>query len=322
MIKFIKYSHLGGKINDCLAHLQEPDNGGVTLKLYSKDNHFSMEKRGDNFFTVLQDIRKTLVKDDIEILCNGTSVNVYPSAMQLGMGSGDRAYFLRMGLHTTMDDLIEVFDYDPICHIRGTLQDQLEYYNRWVISKKKRAIDQPKFSVENIDTTERTYLFFWGHQPGKDESITKSCLSQWWPCKFTKDGITYASTEQWMMAEKARIFGDLETLKKILATENPKEIKSLGRTVSFFEQYTWNLRAFDIVKEGNFLKFTQNPELKKYLLSTNDYVLVEASPYDKIWGIGMSEKDSGIENPSNWKGENLLGFALMEVRDEISKNQL
>lgn len=319
MIKLIKYSNPENELFDCFVELLESEDGGVMLRVYAKGDYFAVEKYGDNYFSVLQEIRKVLVEDGIELLCNGTSVNVYPSAMQLGMGGGDRAYYLRMGIHTSMDDIVEVFDYDPTNHIRGSIDQQIEYHKRWVISKKKRVINQPKYTIDKIDPAKGKYLFFWGHQKREDGQLGKSCLSQWWPCEFEKEGVIYSSAEQWMMAEKARIFGDLEILKKILDTASPKEAKTLGRKVSFFEQATWDLRCFDIVKQGNLLKFSQNRDLKSFLVNTMDAILVEASPYDKIWGIGMREGERGIENPSNWKGENLLGFALMEVRDIILK---
>lgn len=161
------------------------------------------------------------------------------------------------------------------------------------------------------------YLFFWGHQPSADGSITKSCLSQWWMSSFTIETNTYCCMEQYMMAEKARIFKDEDMLKEILQSKNPKQIKELGRKVRNFDEKVWENKRYSIIFNGNYAKFFQNEELRKFLISTKDHVLVEASPYDKIWGIGMSANDKNIENPLEWKGLNLLGFALMEVRDEI-----
>ena len=168
--------------------------------------------------------------------------------------------------------------------------------------------------IENLDNG---YLFFWGHQPSKNGTITKSCLSQWWKCKFTVGHLTYSSTEQYMMACKARLFRDTDIEKKIMNSDNPKEIKELGRQVQGFNVELWDKNKFDYVVRGNYCKFSQNADLKKYLDSTDDIIIVEASPYDKIWGIGMSETDEGIEDPCNWQGDNLLGFALMKVRESI-----
>ncbi len=163
------------------------------------------------------------------------------------------------------------------------------------------------------------YLFFWGHQPSKDGSITKTCLSQWWMSSFMINDETYCCMEQYMMAEKARLFNDNETLMEIMKSNHPKQIKDLGRQVKNFNEEAWVQRRYSIVFKGNYAKFSQNENLRQFLIKTKDRVLVEASPYDKVWGIGMSADDEHIENPLLWNGLNLLGFALMEVRDELIK---
>ncbi len=164
------------------------------------------------------------------------------------------------------------------------------------------------------------YLFFWGHQPSKNGEITSSCFSQWWENhEFSEDGVTYKTAEHYMMAGKARLFNDDEMLEKILASGSAAEAKKYGRMIRNFDQYMWEINRFEIVKKANYLKFTQHEELKTYLLSTNNRVLVEASPVDKIWGIGLSEDDENAEFPENWPGLNLLGFCLMEVREMINK---
>ena len=122
-----------------------------------------------------------------------------------------------------------------------------------------------------------------------------------------------------MMAEKARIFEDNEILEKIMKSDNPKQIKDLGRKVKNFNEVVWSKVRDNIIKNGNLAKFLQNENLKKFLLQTENVVIVEASPYDKIWGIGISVDDKAINNPLHWKGQNLLGFALMEVRDELAR---
>jgi ribA/ribD-fused uncharacterized protein len=161
------------------------------------------------------------------------------------------------------------------------------------------------------------YLFFWGHQPSKDNSITKTCLSQWWKSDFKIDNETYCCMEQYMMAEKARLFNDNEILEKIMQRNNPKQIKDLGRQIGNFDETLWAESRYSIILKGNYAKFSQKEELKQFLIGTKDKVLVEASPFDKIWGIGMCADDKNIENPLLWKGLNLLGFGLMEVRDEV-----
>jgi ribA/ribD-fused uncharacterized protein len=158
------------------------------------------------------------------------------------------------------------------------------------------------------------FLFFWGHQPSGDGQITKSCLSQWWEAGFEVDGITYHTVEYWMMAEKARLFRDEKALANILASPTPAGAKEAGRLIQNFDPVIWDQHKVDIVIEGNRHKFTNHPALKTFLLDTGEQVLVEASPVDKVWGIGMAAEDPAVQNPLSWRGENLLGFCLMEVR--------
>lgn len=160
------------------------------------------------------------------------------------------------------------------------------------------------------------FQFFWGHH-GKPDRVTKACLSQWFPASFEVDGDKYNCAEQYMMAEKARVFHDSETWGKIMLSSSPREIKALGREVRNFDAEQWLTVSKDIVVKGNLHKFAQNKDMLDFLKNTGDKILVETSPCDTIWGIGMSERDEGVEDPHNWKGSNLLGFALMEVRDEL-----
>ncbi len=160
------------------------------------------------------------------------------------------------------------------------------------------------------------YVFFWGHH-SKAGQTTKACFSQWFPCTFEVDGQVYNCAEQYMMAEKARVFDDMAIHAKILGTSDPKGIKALGREVKGFSVKEWAAVSKDIVVKGNLHKFSQKSELHRFLCQTGNKVLVEASPYDTIWGIGMKESESGITNPHNWKGYNQLGFALMKVRDAL-----
>ena len=118
------------------------------------------------------------------------------------------------------------------------------------------------------------------------------------------------TTEQYMMAQKAVLFCDMVTCSKIMAADNPSDYKALGREVQFFEPVAWDHAKYDIVLKGKLAKFGQNPELWDDLDGTGDSVLVEVSPFDGIWGV-----KPGIEDPNQWRGENLLGFALMEARD-------
>ena len=173
-----------------------------------------------------------------------------------------------------------------------------------------------KYTIENIKS-ESKFLFFWGHQPNKDGSISKTCFSQWWLSSFEVDKVIYKTAEHWMMAQKAELFKDNEVLEKILQAKSPAEAKKLGREVKNYNENLWLAARYDIVKQGNYHKFSQNPELKTFLLSTKDRVLVEASPVDAIWGIGMAGDHKDVLDPEKWQGLNLLGLALMEVRDEL-----
>lgn len=166
------------------------------------------------------------------------------------------------------------------------------------------------------------WLFFWGHQPAKDGAITASCFSQWWAAHpFVVDDVQYKTAEHYMMAEKARLFGDEPIRGAILNAPSPAAAKALGRKVAGFDEAAWKTERWNIVTRGNTAKFGQHPELQAFLLHTGDRVLVEASPYDRIWGIGRSAKDAEVENPDNWKGLNLLGFVLMEVRHRLQKSR-
>ncbi len=161
------------------------------------------------------------------------------------------------------------------------------------------------------------FLFFWGHQPDPKGKITKSVFSQWWEAEFEAEGVKYASCEHYMMAGKARVFGDAEALAEILAAKTPAEAKKLGRKVRNFDTATWDAHKYGIVCAGNWWKFSQQRELGEFLLRTRPQVLVEASPFDAIWGIGLKGEDERAQNPQTWRGKNLLGFALMEVRDSL-----
>jgi ribA/ribD-fused uncharacterized protein len=158
------------------------------------------------------------------------------------------------------------------------------------------------------------YLMFWGHRPRRDGSVGPGCLSQWWPAQFTVDGVRYPTAEHWMMAGKARLFGDERTAAKVLAAGHPNEAKALGRQVPGFDEELWARHRWELVIEGNVAKFGQHPELRDFLLGTGSRVLVEASPLDRVWGIGLAADDERAADPARWRGLNLLGFALMEAR--------
>jgi len=159
------------------------------------------------------------------------------------------------------------------------------------------------------------FVFFW--KPSDDPILGPACLSQWHACSFVEDGVRYTTAEQYMMAQKAVLFGDEEVRQKIMEAAHPNAYKSLGRKVRNFDQAKWDANKTEIVFRGTLAKFSQNPALRDYLLGTGDAVLAEASPYDNIWGIHMRENDPNVRNPNAWEGENLLGFILMEARDVL-----
>lgn len=162
------------------------------------------------------------------------------------------------------------------------------------------------------------YLCFWGHRPQADGSIGKGCLSQWYEAGFKVEGVHYPTAEHYMMAAKARLFDDAQMFERIAQAPDPGKAKALGRKVKHFNNETWLAHRFDIVVDGNIAKFSQNPSLRDFLLGTGERVLVEASPRDSIWGIGLGQGEKA-EEPRQWRGLNLLGFALMQVRDQLRR---
>lgn len=150
------------------------------------------------------------------------------------------------------------------------------------------------------------FVFFWN-----------GIYSQWHKAPMTIDKIEYNSCEQYMMHQKALLFGDDEIAYLILQEENPKEQKKYGRMIKGFDKATWDKNCLAIVYEGNLAKFSQNEDLKAALLLTGNRIMVEASPLDNIWGIGLDENAEGIEDPSYWLGLNLLGQAITLVKNQL-----
>lgn len=155
-------------------------------------------------------------------------------------------------------------------------------------------------------TVRDNYLLFWnGH------------FSNWFPAEFNLDGIQFNCAEQYMMYMKAKTFNDTNSMDQILKAKNPGFQKSLGKKVTNFDPVVWDKVKEDIVYDGCLAKYSQNLDLKEELVKTGDLILVEASPYDKIWGIGMAEDHPDATNESKWQGQNLLGKALMRVRSTL-----
>lgn len=202
-------------------------------------------------------------------------------------------------------------------HIGEVLEKGEFWVDAWQ-PKGQPKYTRPWLSQEFMAGRKRKMCFFWGHS-SQEKSRTKSCLSQWWREDFFAVVDTYFCMEQYMMAAKAKLFEDQEILEQILKCDDPKQIKALGRKVKGFDQKVWDDFKYAIVLNGNWCKFSQNQPLREFLLSTGDDVLVEASPYDGIWGIRLSASAPKAEDPQKWRGQNLLGFALMEVRDELRR---
>ncbi|KAK4495789.1 hypothetical protein PRZ48_013057 [Zasmidium cellare] len=156
-------------------------------------------------------------------------------------------------------------------------------------------------------------LFFW-----REFETPHGYLSQWYECPFVVEGVTYQTAEMWMMIQKAKLFGDEETAQKMMKTTIPSEHQALGRKAKGFERGKWDEHKSRIVEEGNYHKFTKSKEeegLLKKLLETGERELVEASPTDRIWGVGFGAADAEA-NRKDW-GENRLGKAIMNVRERL-----
>lgn len=154
------------------------------------------------------------------------------------------------------------------------------------------------------------FAFFWGGP-----------FSNWYKSKFTIDGREFNCSEQYMMFAKAMIFNDIVTTNKIMATSDPQIQKSLGRQVKNFDATIWDKYKAQVVLEGVLEKFLQNEKLQEVLMATDNLEIVEASPYDTIWGIGLNANHPDATNPEKWKGQNLLGLILKDVREFLKQNK-
>ncbi|MCD0450048.1 NADAR family protein [Actinocorallia sp. API 0066] len=159
------------------------------------------------------------------------------------------------------------------------------------------------------------FVYFWGHRPTRSGNHV---FSQWFEHTFELGSVRYASAEHYMMAEKARLFGDEEALHRVHHARNPGAAKAAGRKVVGFDEDVWAAHRFDIVVRGNVAKFASSPELRARLRDTGDRVIVEASPLDPVWGIGLSADHTHAPDPAHWPGTNLLGFALMQARTHLT----
>ncbi|SRR3990170_3585943 len=160
---------------------------------------------------------------------------------------------------------------------------------------------------------DKKYTFFWK---------TESPFSNWHHAEFTIDGVKFKNTEMHMMWKKAMLFGDADTAEDILKAKHPRDCKDFGRKVKGFDKNIWEENCKQFVYDGNYAKFTQNPTLLKALMATGNTKLTEASPFDKIWGIGLSETDAKNIPEEKWNGTNWLGEILTTLRENLKEQSL
>lgn len=160
-------------------------------------------------------------------------------------------------------------------------------------------------------TTKEVYPFF------KTPDGKSHVFSNWYKCDVIIDSVKYVCVEQYMMAQKAKLFKDEQIYREIMTSNSPRTHKRLGRKVRNFNGYIWEKYRFDIVFRANLAKFKLNEDLKKELLATGDKIIAESSPYDRIWGTGRAIDHKWAKNPDKWFGKNLLGKCLMLVRDRL-----
>lgn len=180
-----------------------------------------------------------------------------------------------------------------------------------------RALALP-LPVAGSDPYGRPVVAFFGARLEPGSRLGTGCFSQWFGRSFELDGVRYRTAEHAMMHAKAVLFGDQEAADAILAAPTARDAKGLGRKVRAFEQARWEERSVELVTRANLAKFSQHPDLREVLLSTEGALLVEASPYDRIWGAGIGADDPRICEPRLWPGRNLLGGVLMDVRDRLA----
>jgi ribA/ribD-fused uncharacterized protein len=166
--------------------------------------------------------------------------------------------------------------------------------------------------IKNEFRKTNTHLFFWN-----------SFYSQWYTTQdqFEHENIQYPNAEKFMMVMKAKTFNDNEIINQMLKTDDPRKVKALGRKVKNFDQQIWDSVKEDIVTKANYLKFKQNDDLKKLLIEHKDLILVEASPVDRIWGIGLHFSDDKVLDENKWRGQNLLGKCIMNARKQILQEE-
>ena len=226
----------------------------------------------------------------------------------VGYDAIDKKWKKNLELH---DVILEMAD--DLCH--GCQMSEFGHYEdpAWV----SKYIKMQRYTDPEASTAHKkqTYTFFWRDNEKYGE------FSNWFERTFVIDDFKYFCVEQYMMAQKAKLFHDAENYTKILRANTAKGCKWLGKQVTPFDARAWDVVKHEIVKSGNKAKYEQNPDLKKMLLSTGDSILAEANPKDNIWGIALDAKTAAKMDPADWPGENLLGKILMELREEFGGGQ-
>lgn len=207
--------------------------------------------------------------------------------------------------------------YPLICHaLSGCSHTLVEFDETLTTHAQSVALYSREALQDYVNAGNKVkFVHFWGHR--KSKTVTASCFSQWYVAPFTVEGNLFPTAEHYMMYHKAQLFSDTAAMKEVLHAPNAGSAKAIGRQVANFNDNIWREHRFNIVVDGNVAKFSQHNDLREFLLGTGDRVLVEASPKDKIWGIGLDDKHEHANKPNQWKGDNLLGFALMKVRQQF-----
>lgn len=179
-----------------------------------------------------------------------------------------------------------------------------------------RSVEDLKAAVAAGNRPE--FLLFWGHRPDMPGGIDRSCLSENYVAEFEADGERFPTVEHYIAWRKAKLFGDEHSAERILLAESPSKAKAIGRSVKPFDDAVWKPMRYEIAVAASVAKFAAHPELAQYLAATGHKVLAEASPIDRVWGIGLHADDAEAKAPERWPGLNILGFALMEARTQLA----
>lgn len=185
-----------------------------------------------------------------------------------------------------------------------------------------RQIKLPQYSVNNLLSMEdielAAYVFFAEAEQGE---INASCMNMKYIAPFDVGEDHYVSAEHYYLAEKAKIAGDFKSRELIKKATEPAEFRMLEREIENLNPVTWDEVKYAIALVGNYHKFWNNMALKKYLMTTEQKILAYTDSEDLIWGTGLDIDHEDAEDPSKWPGQNLLGFAIMELRDHLRKFQ-